>query len=347
MSGPARRGVDPAQGVRLWRGQEIESLHQVHAALAAGDGAVLARVGDPRRRAFLRSAAKPIQLLPLVEDGLVERFGLTTAEIAVMAASHSGEPIHVEAVRSILAKADLDPEDLQCGVHEPFHGASAEALRRAGEKPSPLHNNCSGKHAGMLAVCRALDWPIATYRDPEHPLQRRILALVADFAGVDPATVGIAVDGCGAPTFALPLEGMALAFARLAQADVRRGDDRARAVGLVLDAMTAHPEYVAGTGRICTDLMKRVGSRLVVKTGAEGVFVAALRGQGRGLALKVADGAKRAQDPALIALLADLGVLDAAALTALEPHSGRPFVNRAGVEVGRIDAELHWTWDAP
>jgi L-asparaginase II len=333
--------------VRRWRGDEIESRHEVHAALAASDGTLLAWAGDAQQRAFLRSAAKPIQILPLIEDGLVERLGLTTPELAVMAASHNGEPIHVDAVRSILAKAGLEPAHLQCGVHEPIHPPSAEALRAAGEKPSALHNNCSGKHAGMLAVCRARGWPLETYRDPEHPLQRRILSLVADLAGMAESTIGIGVDGCGAPTFALPVSAMAVAFARLAHADARRGNDRARAVGVVFDAMAAHPEYVAGTGRLCTDLMSRIGANVVVKTGAEGIFVAALRGEERGMALKIADGAKRAQDPALVALLADLGALDPETLQALERHAGPPVVNRGGVVVGRIDTQLRWTWGAP
>jgi L-asparaginase II len=339
--------VSGPDGVRLWRGEEIESLHEVHAALASSDGKLLAWTGDPERRAYLRSAAKPIQLLPLVEDGLVERFGLTAEEVAVMAASHNGEPFHVAAVRSILVKADLEPDHLQCGVHEPLHGPSAEGLRAAGEKPSALHNNCSGKHAGMLAVCRARGWPLATYRDPGHPLQRRILGLVAEFAGLSPSRVGIAVDGCGAPTFAVPLAAMARAFARLAEADARRSDDRERAIGIMFDAMAAHPEYVAGTGRLCTALMAGVGSKVIVKTGAEGVFVAALRAEAKGMALKVADGAKRAQDPALVALVAELGALDPNTERALEPHAASLVLNRTGVAVGRIDARVCWTWGTP
>jgi L-asparaginase II len=345
------RGSDPG-GVRVWRGEEVESLHEVHAALAratreagpAGSG-IMARVGDPVRRAFLRSAAKPIQLLPLVEDGVADRFGFTTEELAIMTASHNGEPFHLDAVRSALAKAGLEPAQLQCGPHEPLHVPSAEALRERGEKPTALHNNCSGKHAGMLAVCKAHGWPLETYRDPEHPHQRRIRARLAELAGVSEAGIGLAVDGCGAPTFALPVVAMAAAFARLAEADAERDDDRARAIGVVLDAMAAHPAHVAGTGRLCTDLMTRAGSRIVVKTGAEGVYVAVLRGESQGLALKVADGAKRAQDVALVALLAALGAIEPGTARALEAHARPALVNRAGVTVGRIDARLEWTWN--
>ena len=331
-------------GVRVWRGGEIESIHRVHAAVAVG-GDIVARHGDPETRAWLRSAAKPIQLLPLVEEGLADRFGFTGEELAVMAASHNAEPYHLAAVRSILEKAGLEEGLLRCGAHEPGHDPTAAAMRAAGEEPAPIHNNCSGKHAGMLAVCRAKGWPLDSYLDPEHPLQRRIGAAVADLAGLDEDSLGIAVDGCGAPTFALPVAAMARAWASLARADAAREDDRARAVGRILDAMAAHPEYVAGTARVDTDLMADHGDAVVVKTGAEGVFCAALRagapgtGGPRGLALKVADGASRAQDVALIALLAELGVVDPGE-AALEPHARPTVTNRAEAVVGHIDAKL-------
>jgi L-asparaginase II len=331
-------------GVRVWRGSEVESRHEVHAALAAADGALLAHVGDAARRAYVRSSAKPIQVLPLVEDGLVGRFGFEAREIAVMAASHSGEPFHLDAVRSILAKAGLEPGQLQCGPHWPLHALTTEAMRAAGEKPGALHNNCSGKHAGMLAVARAHGWPLESYRDPEHPLQRRIRARLAELAGVEEASLGIAVDGCGAPTFALPVAAMAAAFARLAEADATRADDRARAIGVVLDAMAEHPEYVGGTGRLCTEIMERVGSRVIVKTGAEGVYAAALRGVGRGMALKVADGASRARRVATVNLLGQLDLFDAEAEQALARFARPAVFNRARHAVGHIDASLAWSW---
>lgn len=327
------------EGVRVWRGDEVESLHQVDAAVVDVDGTVVASRGDPGRRAYLRSAAKPVQLLPLVEEGLVDRYGFSPAEVAVMAASHNAEPFHLEAVERILAKAGLAPTLLQCGPHLPLDPIAAEALRRSGREPTPLHNNCSGKHAGMLALCRAMGWPLDTYLDAAHPLQQRIWRLVAELAGLPPEAVGRGTDGCGVPAFAMPVEAMARMFARLAAADAARATDRERAIGVVLDAMAAHPEYVAGTGRPCTAVMRSAGERVVVKTGAEGVFCAALRGRGQGLALKVADGAGRAQNVALIALLTELAVLDPG-----DPAVGgwaRPAVtNRAGLQVGVVDARL-------
>lgn len=332
------------EGVRVWRGGEVESVHAVAAAVVDERGRLVQRHGDPRRRAFLRSSAKPIQLLPLVEEGVVETYGFSSDELAVMAASHNAEPVHVAAVRSILLKAGLEETMLRCGAHEPMGKAAADELRRRGERPTAIHNNCSGKHAGMLAVCRALGWPLETYLEPEHPLQQRIWRTLADLSGLDPEEIGRAVDGCGVVVFSLPVEAMARAWASLAVADARRADDRERAIGRVFDAMAAHPDLVAGSGRLDSDLLHRRGRRLIVKTGAEGVFCAALRGtsegEPRGLALKVVDGAGRAQDVALLELLAALGVVSPEDDAILAAHARPTVRNRAGTVVGRIDAHL-------
>lgn len=316
----------------MWRGAEIESVHRVHASVVEAPGTEIARAGDSSFRTFLRSAAKPVQLLPLVEDGLVARWGFTGEEIAVMAASHGGEPFHVAAVERILDKVGLGAGMLRCGPHPPLYAPAARALEESGQPATALHNNCSGKHAGMLAVCRAREWPLETYLDPGHPLQQRIGALVAELAGEPAAAIGRATDGCGLPTLALSVRAMATLFARLAGADMDRDTDRERAVGVIFDAMAAHPEYVAGTSRLCTELMARAGARVVVKTGAEGVYCGALRGARQGIALKVEDGARRAQDVALLALLSEMDVIDAG--------EDSPVSNRAGAVVGRIDARL-------
>ncbi|MGH7543198.1 MAG: asparaginase [Gemmatimonadota bacterium] len=332
--------VDRTPGVRVWRGDRIESLHDVHAAVVDPAGRLRSAHGDPGRGAWIRSSAKPIQVLPLIEEGFVDRFGFTGPELAVMVASHGAQPFHLEAVRSVLGRADLDPGLLQCGPHVPLDDEAAAELRRSAREPEPIHNNCSGKHAGMLAVCRGMGWPLETYLEPDHPLQERIHRTVADLAGLTPADVPRAVDGCGAPTFFLPVSAMATAFARLARADRERDTDRARAVGVVLDAMAAYPEHVAGTGRVDTDLMARIGRRVVVKTGAEGVFCATLRELGLGLALKVADGAKRAQDVALIELLAEACAVDEPTAAGLAGHRRPDIRNHAGRVVGRVDARL-------
>ena len=338
---PGEKG-DPGseEGVRVWRGGRVESLHLVHAAVTDVAGRLRAAHGDPGQRAYFRSSAKPIQVLPLVEEGLAEKFGFTSDEIAVMAASHGGQPIHLDAVRTILAKADLDPGLLRCGPHPPLDPVAAEALRESGEKPGRIHNNCSGKHAGMLVVCRAMGWPLESYLEFEHPLQVRIRHTLAELAGVAAAEIHRAVDGCGAPTFHLPVRAMATAFARMAAADGARDTDRAAAIGVVLDAMARHPELVAGTGRLDTDLMTLCGDSLVVKTGAEGVFCAVLRRRGEGLALKVGDGARRAQDVALMELLLEVGVIGEPVARRLEAHWRPEVLNHAGEVVGRIDAVL-------
>src|SRR5687767_5236035 len=331
-------------GVRVWRGEEIESLHTVVAAVVDGGGRMLRRHGDPTRRAWLRSSAKPIQLLPLLEEGLVERFGFAQEELAVMAASHDAEPFHLEAVRSILAKAGLDEALLRCGAHEPGNAAAAEELRRRGENPTAIHNNCSGKHAGMLVVCRAMGWSLESYLAADHPLQLRIWRTVAELAGLAPERVGRAVDGCGAVTFAMPVAAMARAWAALAVADARRETAREEARGRIFDAMAAHPAHVGGTGRLDSDLLRHAGERLIAKTGAEGIYCAALRGSRgpgpRALALKVVDGARRAQGPALLARLEELGEIDASRDPALEAHARPTILNRSGTLVGRIDARL-------
>lgn len=325
--------------VRVWRGDEIESVHRVHAAVVdVGEGLVRSH-GEPRRRAFLRSSAKPVQAIPLVERGLVDRFGLTAEEIAVMTASHNAEPYHLEAVRSILRKADIEEAALQCGPHEPMHARSAQALRAAGESPGAIHNNCSGKHAGMLATCRAEGWPLETYRQPDHPLQLRIRTLVRELSGVDDIEIGVAVDGCGAATFSLPIAAMATMFAQLAAADRTRDDDLGRAVGVIFDAMATCPEYVAGSDRLCTEVMRAHGARTIVKTGAEGVYAAARRQRNRGLALKVADGARRAQDVALITLLEELEWVAPVSDTPLERFLRPGLSNWGGEPVGWIDVE--------
>ena len=330
--------------MRVWRGDEIESLHVVAAAVVDESGGTLYRHGDPARRAWLRSSAKPIQLLPLVEEGLVERFGFSEEELAVMAASHDAEPFHLEAVRSILARAGLEESMLRCGAHEPGNAAAAEELRRRGEEPTAIHNNCSGKHAGMLVVCRALGWPLDSYLAPDHPLQLRIWRTVAELAGAEPEKIGRAVDGCGAVTFAMPVEAMARAWGALAAADERRESAREKAVGRIFDVMAARPAHVGGTGRLDSDILRHAGDRLIAKTGAEGVYCAAFRGPRgagpRALALKVLDGARRAQAPALLALLEELGEIDASREPALEAHARPTIANRSGTHVGRIDARL-------
>lgn len=313
--------------VEVRRGNDVESLHRVHVVVCRA-GEVVWTAGDPNFVSFVRSAIKMFQALPLVEDGGMERFGLTPQELAVCTASHGGEPIHVAAARSILKKAGVDEDALACGPHPPMHPASAEVLLEAGEPPARIHNNCSGKHAGMLALAKLHGWPLESYHELDHPVQQRVLETLAQWTGVERARIRIAVDGCGLPTFGLPLDAVARACARFAAA--------AGAPALVLAAMTTHPEYVAGTDRLDTDLMRVTAGRVFAKVGAEGYYCAGAPAAGVGIALKAEDGAKRASEPALLGVLRAQELITADELNALDKYANPAVLNTRGERVGEI-----------
>ncbi len=327
---------DAPRGVLYVRGGLVESVHAVHAAVVDADGHVVGRVGDPRRVTFYRSAAKPIQALPLVEDGVAERFDLTGEELALCCASHGAEPGHVKTAARILEKLGLGEEDLECGPHLPLREEEAHRLLRERGRPGRLHNNCSGKHAGMLALALHHGWETKGYTRPEHPVQRRMLEEVSRWSGLDAAEIGTGTDGCGVVAFAVPLDRMAYSFARFA-AEAR---DRATAPGRIVDAMAAHPWHVAGTGRLCTALMEEAGEALFAKTGAEGVYCAGLPGRGLGVALKVADGARRASGVALVRILDALDALPPGSDGRLERFRRPPVRNTLDEQVGELVASF-------
>ena len=319
--------------VEVTRGGRVESEHRGAIAVVDADGRLIAQVGDVDLVSYLRSSAKPFQVLPLVESGAADRFGFTDVELAVMAGSHSGEPRHVAAVQSILNKIGLGEDALQCGVHAPFNADSARALRAAGREPTSVHNNCSGKHAGMLA--QAVDRGLSThdYLDPRHPVQATIRQRLADLGEISIDEVGVGVDGCSAPCFAMPLRAAALAFARLTGA---RDDSLSR----VARVMMAHPEMVAGEGRLDSDLMRAAPGRVVSKGGAEGYHgmgVIQPDGSALGIAIKIADGdGRRGGHPVVIEVLRQLGVLDDEALMKLKSYHTWPITNHRGLEVGEV-----------
>lgn len=318
------------------RGGTVESTHRIHAAVTDADGRLRARVGNPDRMSFCRSAAKPLQALAVVEEGAADRFGITDGELAVCCASHNSEPRHLEAAASILERAGLGPPDLECGPHPPLRREVADRLVREGVTLRPIHNNCSGKHAGMLALAAARDWPTQGYVGASHPVQRRMLREVARWSGIPEEEIGTATDGCGVQTFAVPLAAMARAVAGLTAA-AGTGDPGPRRV---VDAMTAHPFLVAGTGRLDTELMRAVDGRIVVKTGAEGIFVAGLRDRGLGVALKVEDGARRASESALVHVLDELGALRGDELERLAGFHRPPVRNTRDEVVGRVESDF-------
>ncbi|MCC6748138.1 MAG: asparaginase [Deltaproteobacteria bacterium] len=310
-----------------------ESLH--HGVLAVCDAAgrvVLAR-GEPGLRTYLRSSAKPFQAVSVLELGTAERLGLTEEELAVIVASHGAEPFQLELVASILRKAELTEEALQCGPHDPLHRPSAAALAARGETPRRVHNNCSGKHAGMLAACRTQGWPVESYRDPAHPLQERNRRTLAAFAGISADGLAVGVDGCGVPSFYLSLAEAATAFARLATGAADRPEHHAAATR-VLAAMQGFPVHVAYEGHFGALLSEHLGPEVVAKGGAEGVFCLGLPGLGLGLACKILDGASRAVPTVVLAALGRL--LPVADLEPLRAKALRPVKNTLGEVVGEL-----------
>jgi L-asparaginase II len=292
----------PITAVR--RGALVESVHRGRLAVCDPDGELLESVGDPEAYIYARSAAKPFQALPLLLTGAAEDFGLTDRELAVACASHNAEGPHLDAVRSILQKSGLTEDDLQSGAHPPLYEPEADRLVRSGEEPRPIHSNCSGKHAGMLAVCVHEGYETATYRDPGHTLQRRILDHIAEVCGLREDEVLVAGDNCGVPAFALPLRSFATGLARLTTGEVLP-DELAGAAMRIGEAMREHHFMVAGTGRFDTELMD--STDLLVKGGAEAVLAVGSP-EGWGMALKISDGSERAVHPAALAALGSMGV---------------------------------------
>ena len=317
--------------VEVVRGGTVESRHRVHVAVARADGTLVAHAGDAGILTFYRSAAKPIQALPLVEQGIADRIGLTGAELALCCASHQGEPAHVDGALSILEKAGADASLLRCGAHLPFATEEAAKLIRAGDGPGRIHNNCSGKHAGMIALALGMGWDPVDYHRADHPVQRRMIDEVVRWTGLPADRLPTAVDGCGVVCFAAPLDVMARSFAAFTS-DADQGGGAAD----VVSAMTTHPFMVGGTGRTCTDVMEVAGGRAWVKLGAEGVYGGGLPGRGLGFAIKVADGGRRAVEPALVRVLQGLDVLDADEVEALAGHGSPEIPNTRGEVVGEI-----------
>jgi len=295
--------------VAVMRGNHPGSIHRGIVAVVGASGATILTVGNEGQRVFLRSAAKPFQVIAAVLCGAIDRFGITGRELAVMCASHNGEPRHVEAVISILEKIGLDQSYLRCGTHAPLNQEAAAERWREHLEPSPACNNCSGAHAGMLVACQAMGWPLEQYGNPNHPLQRQTRQILAAFAGLNQTDIEIAVDNCAVPTFRLPLSRSAQAFARLATGE-GVPDDLTGAAGRVVMAMTSNPEMVGGEDRFDTDLMSAARGTIVAKGGAEGYQGAGLAPAALGFAMKVTDGASRAIPPVAMRVLEHLGAID-------------------------------------
>ena len=321
--------------VEVARGPRIESRHRGAGVAVDADGAVALAFGEIDAPVFPRSAVKAMQALPLIESGAADALGLSEAEIALACASHSGAAAHVEAAAGMLAKAGLNASALACGAHWPLGEAAARALARAGATPSPLHNNCSGKHAGFLCLACASGWSPQGYEQAAHPAQGAVREAIAEVAGATLDDDVCGTDGCSIPTYAIPLRALALGFARMATG-VGFAPRRAAAARRIFAAVAANPEMVAGEGRFDTDVMRLFGPRVFVKTGAEGVYCAALPEFGLGLAVKADDGATRAAQVMIAALIGRFLTMDDEQRKRFAPFAAPTLRNWNGKDVGAI-----------
>jgi L-asparaginase II len=318
--------------VIVTRGALMESRHRVHAAVVNASGTLIAAARDPEMVTHWRSSAKPFQIMPLLESGGFDALGWGDDQLALGCASHGGEPEHVAIAEAMLTSIGMEEGDLACGPHEPLAQRGQRALREAGERPTRLHNNCSGKHAAMLARAHAAGWSTYGYERAEHPVQQSCLDEVARWSGVPASDIGLAVDGCGVTVFVLGLEPMALAYARLADAARRSQEIPSR----IVHAMQTRPFLVGGTDRFDSALIEATEGRCIAKTGAEGMHCIALVDEGIGIAVKVEDGAQRAQFPAVLSVLKHLGALPRELPPRLAEFLHRPLRNTRGEIVGDV-----------
>jgi L-asparaginase II len=335
--------MDAAILASVVRGETVESIHRGHLIVMTGEGETVAAVGDPNTVAFIRSSAKPFQAIPYLVSGAAEHFGYTESEVALSCASHSGERFHVETAARMLERAGFTEADLRCGAHLPFNEERAEEMIRSGEKPSQLHNNCSGKHAAMLAFAKHLGADAATYERMENPVQREILKTISQICEIPENEIAIGIDGCAAPNFAYPLRAMTRGFAKLILPPASFDANLREACRRIVSAMLAYPEYIGGTGRLDTMLMQAARGKFISKIGAEGVWLCGVLPstrwkRGLGIGLKIDDGDdKRARAAISVEVLRQLEIFDAQTLADLSPL---PITNRLGEAVGRVEANF-------
>jgi L-asparaginase II len=326
----------PVPLVRVERGGVEEAVHLGEAVVVDRAGEIRAAAGSIERLTYFRSCAKPFQALAGLRAGVVGAFGLQREHVAIMAASHNGEPPHLEVARGLLQRAKVPETALKCGAHWPYYEPAAALVRREMDEPIPIFNNCSGKHAGMLAAARAGDQPLDTYLDPDHPVQGHIREAIEEFTGTPAAAIRYGIDGCSAPNAAVPLADMARAFARLVTTD----DSDAQ---LVVEAMTAHPFLVGGTDRFDTRVMEVTDGRLLAKGGAAGAQCLANRATGEGLAIKLESGDGTWTAVAAMAALQHLGWLQPGEIEALDSFAHPRLRNYRKLVVGKVEPVLQFS----
>jgi L-asparaginase II len=321
--------------VEVTRGNRVESFHRGMVAVVDGAGSTVLALGDIDTPVFPRSACKAMQALPLVESGAADAYGFGAKELALASSSHSAEPAHVALAASMLRAAGRDVSALECGAHWSFEQPVLIEQARTLDRPTALHNNCSGKHAGFVCACCHTGQDPAGYVGYDHPLQAEIRSVMQDLTGAPLGHDNCGTDGCSIPTYAVPLKSLAHGFARMVTGE-GIGPARAAASKRIIDACMAEPFYVAGTGRSCTRLMQAAPGRIFAKTGAEGVFCAAIPEQGLAIALKCEDGASRAADAMVAGVLARFFRDDDAVHARLTALANRTMKNWNGIEVGTI-----------
>lgn len=325
--------------INIERGNRIESRHEVEVAVVDSGGRLLYQVGNPHRKIYARSSMKPIQAIPVVETGAADHYGFCDEELSICTASHNGEPMHTARVWSILIRVGFDENMLQCGTHPPRWHDTLKELILNGKEVTPIYNNCSGKHAGMLATAQYLEEPVETYYLPDHPVQQRILRVVSNICEYPLDDIELGVDGCGVPVHRLPLERLAYGFASMSRPEKLSGK-RKYAVRRVTDAMISAPEMVGGTNRFCTDFMNAGNGRFFGKAGAEGVYAIGDKENGIGIAVKVKDGNARALYPAVMEVLLQLDLLTEEQTTRLQDYHQPTLKNARKEVIGQVKPDF-------
>lgn len=327
----------PEPIVNVDRGTLTESVHYGHIVVMNNLGKQLYHLGNPTLKTFARSTAKLFQTIPLVESGASHYYKLTPEEIAIMCSSHNGEPRHTAIVQSIINKLQLNAELLQCGIHDPYDSKTKEALLQSHQQPTVLHNNCSGKHAGMLALAAFIKSSLTDYLSPSHPIQQMMMDTLCDLAQITKDEITLAIDGCGVPVYGLQLNQLALAFARFGNPKAL-SSKRAAACKQIIQSVINNPFYLAGSHRFDTRLIEVTKGRIVGKMGAEGVYGITIPKESIGVIIKIEDGAKRAIHPAALEALKQLALLTASELEQLNSFHTKSLINHRNELVGRIES---------
>lgn len=324
---------------KVWRGNTVESVHCGSVAVVNSKGKLIYSFGDPYFVTYLRSSAKPFQVIPLIVSSAAKEFGLSQREIAIIAGSHNGQKIHTDTVKNILKKIGLSEKNLQCGVHIPHYYTANNIIPPAGKKFTQVNHNCSGKHAGMLGLCVFFGWDIKNYRDPNHHAQKMILKAISEICQYPEKEIGIGIDGCGVPVHSMPLYNMALGFSNLVNCS-SKDDNTAKAYKLIVDSMKKYPEMVSGEGRLDLSLAMASKNNILAKAGGEALSCSGVLNKGWGVAVKIADGGQRAIGPAVIETLKQMGLLNKKQIGRMNKFSQPIIKNFRGDEVGYVRAEF-------